>query len=85
LSGAFLDSALLAMTFLYHSNTIYFRITDLFTAQPSESTQFRTEGAQAVGPEADFSRRFNISLKHEWSYASIPPNTFMECAKQNFP
>jgi hypothetical protein len=60
-------------------------MTYLFTALSSESTQSPTEGPQAVGPDADFSRPFNISLKHDWSYASTPPNMFMGCTKQNLP
>ena len=44
-----------------------FRMTNLFTAQSSESSQNPTEGAQVVGPEADFSFQFNDSLQHNWS------------------
>ena len=82
-----MESALLAMTFLYNLNTIYFRMTNLFTAQPSESTQHPIEGAQAVGPDADLSFPFNISLKPNRSYASTPPNKLMGCTrtKQNLP
>jgi hypothetical protein len=58
-------------------------MTNLFTAQSSESTQHPTEGAQVVGPDADFSFPFNISLKRSWSYASTPPKTLLGCTKQN--
>jgi len=85
LAMTFLDSALLAMTFLYHLNAIHFRMTNLFTAQSSESTQHPIEGAQVVRPDADFSFPFNVSLKHNSNYDSTPPNTLMGCTKQNLP
>jgi hypothetical protein len=63
------------MTFMLHLDTIYCKMANLFTAQSSESTQHRIEGAQVVGPDADFSFPFNVSLKHNWSYASTPPKS----------
>jgi hypothetical protein len=75
------------MAFLYNLNTIYFRMTNLlvFTAQSSESTKHPIEGTQVVGPDVDLSFPFNVSLKHNWSYASTPPNTLKGCTKQNLP